>query len=86
MIFSGNKFACEPTLPFNALAMPSFDSIDVPTAYVVIDNNHFTCQCDKMAWLLGAMTHNFDRDVIANGRGSLEFLQKLYNSAGNCLK
>ena len=35
--------------------------------------------------IAGAMTHNFDRDVIANGRGSLDFLQKLYDTAGNCL-
>ena len=65
--------------------MPSFDVIDVPNAYVDIENNHFTCQCEKMDWFLGAMTHNFDRDVIANGRGSLQFLQKLYDTGGQCL-
>ena len=27
LIFDGNKFACEPTLPFNAMAMPSFDKL-----------------------------------------------------------
>jgi hypothetical protein len=32
------------------------------------------------------MTYNFDRDVIANGRGSLDFLQKLYETAGQCLQ
>ena len=32
------------------------------------------------------MTRNFDRDIIANGRGSLEFLQKVYDTAGKCLK
>ena len=85
LIFSGNKFACEPTLPFNAFAMPSFDSINIPEALVEIKNNHFKCQCDKMSWFLGAMTKNFDTDVIANGRGSLEFLRKLYDTAGNCL-
>lgn len=40
-----------------------------------IENNHFTCECDKMSWFLGAMTKNFDTDVIANGRGSLDFLR-----------
>ena len=65
--------------------MPSYDSIAVPQALVMIENNHFTCQCDKVSWFLGAMTHNFDRDVIANGRGSLAFLQKLYDTAGKCL-
>ena len=65
--------------------MPSFDTVDAPNSYVDIENNHFMCQCEKMDWFLGAMTHNFDRDVIANGRGSLQFLQKLYDTAGQCL-
>ena len=53
----------------------------------MIENNHFVCECDKMSWFLGAMLHNFDRDVIANGRGgSLDFLQKLYDTAGKCLQ
>ena len=34
LIFSGNKFACKPTLPFNAFAMPSYDSINIPEATV----------------------------------------------------
>jgi len=85
LIFSGNKFACKPTLPFNAFAMPSYDSINIPEALVRIENNHFSCQCDKMSWFLGAMTKNFDTDVIANGRGSLQFLRKLYDTAGQCL-
>jgi len=85
LIFSGNKFACKPTLPFNAFAMPSYDSINIPEAHVSIENNHFSCQCDKMSWFLGAMTKDFDTDVIANGRGSLDFLRKLYDTAGQCL-
>lgn len=85
LIFSGNKFACKPTLPFNAFAMPSYDSINISEALVRIENNHFSCQCDKMSWFLGAMTKNFDTDVIANGRGSLQFLRKLYDTAGQCL-
>ena len=32
------------------------------------------------------MTHGFDRAVIANGRGSLQFLQKLYDTSGQCLE
>ena len=39
-----------------------------------------------MAWFIGAMIHGFDRDVIANGRGSLDFLQKLYDTSGQCLE
>ena len=31
------------------------------------------------------MTHEFDRDVIANGGGSLQFLQYLWDTAGNCV-
>jgi len=85
-VFRENKFACEPSLPFNAFAMPSFDVIDgAADSYVDIEKNHFACQCEKMDWFLGAMTHNFDQDVIANGRGSLEFLQKFYDTAGQCL-
>ena len=84
LIFDGNKFACEPTLPFNAMAMPSFDKL--AGSYVRIDNNHFVCECDRVAWLVASMTRNFDRDIIANGRWSLEFLQKVYDTAGKCLK
>ena len=32
------------------------------------------------------MTHGFDRAIIANGRGSLQFLQKLYDTSGQCLE
>ena len=34
---------------------------------------------------IAAMTHEFDRDVIANGGGSLQFLQYLWDTAGNCV-
>ena len=44
---------------------------------------HFQIQ---VAWFIAAMTHGFDRAVIANGRGSLQFLQKLYDTSGQCLE
>lgn len=83
--FRENKFKADPTLPFNALAMPAFDAVNEANSYV-IEMNHFLCDCNKVAWLIGAMTHGFDRDVIANGRGSLDFLQKLYDTSGQCLE
>lgn len=87
LVFRENNFACEPTLPFNALAMPAFDLVhNKPNVYLDIEGNNFVCDCNKIAWVLGAMTYNFDKDVIANGRGSLEFLQMLYDSAGQCLQ
>ena len=49
--------------------------VSINVLNIRIENNHFTCECDKMSWFLGAMTKNFDTDVIANGRGSLDFLR-----------
>ena len=61
-------------------------SLNHPSALVRIENNHFSCQCDKMSWFLGAMTKNFDTDVIANGRGSLQFLRFFKTLEVNKLK
>jgi len=85
-IFRENKFKADPTLPFNALAMPAFDLVDNDESYVDIELNHFLCDCNKVAWFIAAMTHGFDRAIIANGRGSLQFLQKLYDTSGQCLE
>lgn len=84
-IFRENKFAADPILPFNALAMPAFDLL-TESHVVMIEQNHFLCDCNKVAWFIGAMTYGFDRSVIANGRGSLDFLQQLYRTSGQCLK
>ena len=50
LIFRENKFACDPILPFNAMAMPSFNLLNNPGAKVEVDNNHFVCNCDKTNW------------------------------------
>ena len=39
-----------------------------------------------MGWFIAANTHGFDSDIIANGRGSLDFLKKLYDTSGQCLE
>lgn len=85
-VFRENKFKADPILPFNALAMPAFDLLQTPEAYVNIEDNHFLCDCNKVGWFVGAMTHGFDRSVIADGRGNLDFLQKLYDTSGKCLE
>ena len=44
LIFDGNKFACEPTLPFNAMAMPSFDKLAGKKKYkheIIFKKNNF---------------------------------------------
>ena len=33
-------------------------------SYVDIEDNRFVCECDKLAWFIGAATHNFDRDSL----------------------
>ena len=45
--FRENKFKADPTLPFNALAMPAFDAVNEANSYV-IEMNHFLCDCNKV--------------------------------------
>ena len=60
-------------------------------SYVDIEDNRFVCECDKLAWFIGASTHNFDRDSLGaiggekRGRGTLAFVDELYDTAGKCL-
>jgi hypothetical protein len=94
LVFRENKFSATPDLPFGSLAMPTFENIDVDgNSYVNIDDNHFVCECDKLAWFIGAMTNSFDRDALEKieskkqaGTGTLAFLDELYDSSGSCLK
>lgn len=46
-IFRENKFAADPLLPFNALAMPAFDLL-TESHVVMIEQNHFLCDCNKV--------------------------------------
>jgi hypothetical protein len=99
LVFRENKFSAEPSLPFGTLAMPAFDQLDPAHSYVDVEANHFLCECDRLAWFIGAMTHGYERDAIAaisggNGKGksrpavgsgSLQFVTKLYETAGKCL-
>jgi len=92
-VFRENKFAADPTLPFGSLAMPAFEKVDAnEESYVDIEDNRFVCECDKLAWFIGAATHNFDRDSLKEigsekrGHGSLDFIDELYDTAGKCLK
>ena len=65
-VFRENNFAADPTLPFGTLAMPAFDLLDPEASdnHVVVESNHFLCNCDRIAWFIGAVTHDFDRDII----------------------
>ena len=81
LIFGGNflEIICEDFFGgnlklFRYLAIKN-RPVSINVLDIRIENNHFTCECDKMSWFLGAMTKNFDTDVIANGRGSLDFLR-----------
>ena len=92
LTFRDNKFTAHPDLPFGALALPAFDRLDTDTAVIDVANNHFVCECDKVAWLVAAMTHQFDRDALAqigvksrDGAGSLDFIQLVYDTSGSCL-
>ena len=81
LIFGGNflEIICEDFFGGNSKLFRHLAIKNRPVSINVLDirieNNHFTCECDKMSWFLGAMTKNFDTDVIANGRGSLDFLR-----------
>jgi len=85
-VFRQNKFKADPTLPFNALAMPAFDLVKDQDCTDCVEDNHFLCDCNKVGWFIAAITHEFDSDIIANGRGSLEFLKRLYDTSGQCLE
>lgn len=63
-VFVGNKFAADPTLPFGTLAMPSFDLLDPEAVFVNVEENHFLCDCNRIAWFVAAAAFHFDRDVI----------------------
>jgi hypothetical protein len=54
----------DPTLPFNAFAMPGFADLSSDVSYVDIESNHFLCECDKMGWLIAAAKFDFDSGDI----------------------
>eukprot|EP00095_Tigriopus_kingsejongensis_P001264 maker-scaffold149_size310270-snap-gene-0.8 protein:Tk01264 transcript:maker-scaffold149_size310270-snap-gene-0.8-mRNA-1 annotation:"unnamed protein product" len=91
LIFRENKFTANPFLPFGSLAMPAFEKLDPEIGYVDVDKNHFVCECNKLSWFIAAMTHQFDKEAIAEigsnqlGYGSLEFIDLLYETSGHCL-
>ena len=47
-VFRQNKFKADPTLPFNALAMPAFDLVKDLDCDDCIESNHFLCDCNKV--------------------------------------
>ena len=87
-VFRQNKFTASPALPFAALAMPAFDRLDADGLdHVEIELNHFLCDCDKIAWFVGAVVHGYDADAAALARGgTMAFLRRLYAGAGSCLR
>ena len=48
-VFRQNKFKADPTLPFNALAMPAFDLVKDLDCDDCIESNHFLCDCNKVS-------------------------------------
>lgn len=91
LVFRENKFTASPSLPFGSLAMPAFEKLDPEAEYIDIDKNHFVCECSKLSWFIGAMTHQFDKEAIQDignddlGYGSLDFLELIYETSGHCL-
>ena len=66
LIFGGNflEIICEDFFGGNSKLFRHLAIKNRPVSINVLDirieNNHFTCECDKMSWFLGAMTKNFD--------------------------
>lgn len=91
-MFRENKFSAPSELPFGSLAMPAFSQIRPDIALITIEMNHFQCKCDRLAWFIAANVHNFDREALMaigddrKGFGSLDFIERLYTSSGNCLQ
>ena len=86
-VFRENKFPAIPTLPFGSLVMPAYNQLTADSdALVTVEDNHFRCDCDKTAWFVGAVVHDFkSAEVEAIGGGSLEFIRELYATSGDCL-
>ena len=86
-VFRENKFAADPTLPFDSLAMPDFNKLGDPEdSYALIESNHFLCQCDAVGWFIGAMEYGFDIDILNREPGSLAFLRQIYQTASSCVQ
>lgn len=92
LVFRENRISGDPTLPFNSLAMPGYadltEGLSDETGTVIIESNHFRCQCDSVAWLIAAMEHDYQKDKIFSetDRGSWPFLEALYNTADGCVE
>ena len=68
-MFRENRISGDPTLPFNSLAMPGYADLtaeglsDETAGTVIIESNHFRCQCDSVAWLIAAMEHDYQKVI-----------------------
>jgi hypothetical protein len=50
-IFRENQFVANPALPQNSLAFPVYEVLTAnPVHQVIIEENHFVCQCGRMDW------------------------------------
>ena len=78
-MFRENKFALDPSLPFNAFSMPGFMDINNDNSYVDIEANHFVCDCDRMGWMLAAAQHDFDAGENFMEGPCTQILGKLFN-------
>lgn len=90
-VFRENKFTADPALPFGSLVMPGFSQILRDSAYIDIDSNQFSCECEAVGWLMAFGQLGYNNKTLADiskvkGTGTVEFLTLLYSSAGQCLK
>lgn len=82
-VFRENKFRMDPSLPFDALAMPHFEELN-HESLIQIEDNHFVCDCNKMAWFIGLVEHGFNQHKI--DPSSRDFAGYIYDSSGKCLE
>ena len=89
LVFRENKFLSQPSLPWAALALPSFARLSPSTSYIDIDTNQFVCDCQALDWLLafGKLNHNA---VALSNIGRLQnqagrFTREMFRTAGSCL-
>ena len=88
-VFRENKFAA--SLPFSSLTLPSFNQLSLSGAYLDIENNHFSCSCDHLAWFstFGKLGYTSDRWAEVGHTmdpSTITFIRQVYNTAGSCIK
>ena len=88
-VFRENKFAA--SLPSSSLAFPSFHQLSLSGAYLDIENNHFSCSCDHLAWFsafgkFGYTSNRWAEVGVIMDPSTITFIRQVYNTAGSCIE